>query len=76
MACVQSVFNKLELKLDVLLCPGIFRLERPKESCSIYFPTRFAGNFLLMLNNHAMQHDEEMNLLPKTSACFNYSKKH
>ena len=29
-----------------------------------------------MLNNHAMQDDEEMNLLPKTYACLNYSKKH
>ena len=29
-----------------------------------------------MLNNHAMEDDEEMNLLSKTYARLNYSKKH
>lgn len=62
---------------DVLLLSGIFRLGQPKKSCStIYFPTRFTGNFLLMVNNQAMQDNQEMNLLPETSICFNCSKNH
>ena len=37
-------------KQDYLFISSIasrnFLLERPKKSCSIYFPTRFSGNFL------------------------------
>ena len=28
------------------VAPGNFPVERPKNSCSIYFPTGFPGNFL------------------------------
>ena len=35
-------------------CPEKFPLERPKWSCSIYFPTGFSGNVLLMVNNHGL----------------------
>ena len=41
----HSVQKKQDYRFRCPVAPGNFLVERLKKSCSIYFPTRFSGNF-------------------------------
>ena len=56
------------------VAPGNFPLGRPKKSCSIFFPTRFSGNVLWMVNNHSALSDIRQLELGKLMFSFRHSR--